>query len=122
MKAPEKICLVEDTEDLRTNVREFLEMEGFEIWEFRNAQDALAKISTELPDLIITDLWMPVMDGLTFIDQLKRSSSSRQVPVIIFTAKPLQEYEAKAKQLGVLDYVHKPASLEDLLQKIRKLI
>jgi CheY-like chemotaxis protein len=116
------ICIVEDTPDLLENLSQFLEMEGFVIVGYSSAKDAIQQLKSKIPDLIITDLWMPVMSGFDFIEKLKDSDSLKAIPIIIFSAKPIQEYEEKARLLGVKSFIKKPASLNDILKVIDDII
>jgi CheY-like chemotaxis protein len=116
------ICVVDDTPDLLTNISEFLQMEGFDVAAFLGGHEALEYLKAHVPDLIITDLWMPSMDGLVFIERLKSDIRLNGVPVVIFSAKHLSEYELKAKQLGVTDYIKKPADLDHMLEVIYPLL
>lgn len=116
-----KICVVDDTPDILQNLSDFLEMEGFEVWRCKNPKEALQRFASQPPDLIITDLWMSAMDGLVFIEHVRNNSFVKDVPVIIFSAKPVQEYEHKARSLGVNAFVKKPAPLESILDEINSL-
>jgi two-component system, response regulator YesN len=79
-------------------------------------------IEKETPDLIITDLWMPSMDGLVFIEHVRRDPKGEKIPVIIFSAKPFENYQAQAEALNVHHYIKKPATLEDILTIINPLL
>jgi len=117
-----KICIVDDTPDLLDNLSQFLKMEGYEVWSFQSAHHALEKISSELPDLIITDLWMPAMDGLEFISRVKMIAPHSTIPVAIFSAKPFQDYQDQARKAGIHCYIKKPATLEEILKAISELL
>jgi DNA-binding response OmpR family regulator len=117
-----KICIVDDTPDLLDNLSQFLKMEGYEVWPFPSAHKALEKIERETPDLIITDLWMPAMDGLEFADRVKAMDHLKTVPITIFSAKPFQEYQDKARKAGINSYIKKPATLEEILKTVTDLL
>jgi CheY-like chemotaxis protein len=117
-----KICLVEDTPDLLKNFTEFLQMEGFEVWPCKGGAEALQRMETETPDLIITDLWMPAMDGLVFIDRVRRNPEWKKLPIVIFSAKALKDYEDEANALGVHHFIKKPAALDEILNVINPLL
>ena len=116
------ICLVDDTPDLLLNFSDFLQMEGFEVWPCNNGWDALKRMETAIPDLIITDLWMPAMDGLYFIEQVRANPRTTQLPVVIFSAKPFSDYQEKAASLGVTCHIKKPAALEEILRVVTPLL
>jgi CheY-like chemotaxis protein len=116
------ICVIDDTPDLLANVSEFLQMEGFAIVPCNSGKEALQYLQQHIPDLIITDLWMPPMDGLVFVEKIKSDVRLSDIPVVIFSAKQLVEYEEKARLLGVVDYIKKPADLDQILNVIYPLL
>lgn len=117
-----KICIVEDTPELLDNLTQFLEMENFLVWPCRNGFEALTRMENESPDLIITDILMPGMDGLDLINKIRAIEHLKRIPISIFSAKPFQEYEDKVKNLERIAYIKKPASLEDILKVISDLL
>ncbi len=117
-----KILLVEDTPDLLVNIMDILKMEGFHVIPAVDGVEALEKLANEIPDLIITDLLMPRMDGLKLVETLKQRDNLKQIPVLIFTAKATQENEAQGLQLGAVQYLKKPCPTEFLLEIIRNLM
>jgi len=114
----QKICLVDDTPDLLLNLTEFLEMEGYEVWPCQGGTQALERMAGEIPDLVITDLWMPELDGLMLIGKFKKETRLKDVPVIIFSARPLEDYEDQARDLGVYEFIKKPSPLEYILKVV----
>jgi DNA-binding response OmpR family regulator len=117
-----KILLVEDTPDLLANITDVLNMEGFEVIPANDGVDALEKLTTVTPDLIITDLLMPRMDGFAFIQTLKANNKLKEIPVLIFSAKATPENEAQGLQLGAVQYLKKPCPTDYLLKIIHNLI
>jgi CheY-like chemotaxis protein len=97
-------------------------MEGYEVWAYLNGADAINMIRKKTPDLIITDLWMPAMDGFVFIHKVRHELLLNDIPIIIFSAKPSQEFEEKAAALDVHHYIKKPSELETILSTINHLI
>lgn len=116
------ICIVDDTPDLLKNLSEFLEMEGFRVIPFAKATDAIEYLDSSIPDLIITDLWMPALDGFVFIETIKANPRLERVPIMIFSAKAVAEYEQRARTLGVSNYMKKPSDLDHLLDEINHLL
>ncbi|MFN8342306.1 MAG: response regulator [Cyclobacteriaceae bacterium] len=116
------ILVVDDTPDLLESIREFLVMEGYQVATAVNGQDGLSKLESITPDLIITDLLMPVMDGFTFIEHVKENKKLAQIPIIIFSAKPQKENAPRAEALGIKRFIIKPSPLEDLLQSVEELV
>ena len=93
-----RVLVVEDDPDARTLFRDFLEDAGLEVVTAENGADALQVIGRESPDAIVLDLMMPVMDGLTFLEKLRERSEYVGIPVIVVTAKDLDEEETEILQ------------------------
>jgi len=91
-----RILVVEDDPDARTLLRRFLWGEAVEVWEARNGGEALALLPRASPDLILLDLMMPVMDGTSFLQVLRRDRKFRNTPVIVLTGKDLHPEEASS--------------------------
>jgi CheY-like chemotaxis protein len=117
-----RILLVEDTPDLLANITDVLTMEGFEVIPSRDGVEALEKLSMTIPDLIITDILMPRMDGFTLIETLKADEVLRKIPVLIFTAKATKENEDQGLKTGAVQYLKKPCPTDYLLKIIHNLI
>jgi len=113
-----KICIVEDTPDLLENLVAFMTLEGFDVIACDNGAEALEKLSTELPDLIITDIWMPLVDGFELIENLKNDPRLADVPVVVFSAAPLEAKEKGALKDKVIGYIPKPVSMEEFLTHV----
>jgi DNA-binding response OmpR family regulator len=117
-----KILIVEDTPDLLQSILEFLIMEGYETIGCLSGKEALEKLSVNKPDLIITDLSMPDMDGFQLIEKIKEIKHLNTIPIAIFSARPAQENQAKAISFGVTKYIKKPCTPEELLASIEELL
>lgn len=113
-----KILLVEDTLEALHNLRDLLSMEGFEITTAVDGADAIQQLHHAVPDLIITDLRMPKVDGFMLIERLKRTHALSSIPVIIFSANATPENEIRSQQLGVCRFLKKPSSIETILESI----
>jgi DNA-binding response OmpR family regulator len=118
----EKIFLVEDTPDLLENLTQFLVLEGYEVIPCRNGLEAMTELKNHVPDLIITDLWMPEMDGFKFIDELKKSKTLSEIPIAVFSAAPLQENEKEILKTKVNGFIKKPIAMESFLESIHELL
>lgn len=114
--------IVEDTVELLNHISEFLIMDGFEVIACVNAQAAFEKLKEEIPDLIITDLSMPVMDGFELIERIRKDKELCHIPVAIFSARPKHENEARAASLSVSKYIKKPCPPEELLVTIQEVL
>lgn len=112
--------LVEDTPDLLENLTDTLRMEGYEVTTATNGAEALEILSHKIPDLIITDLVMPRMDGFTLVKKIKTMQSLEKVPLLIFSAKPLNDEETS--ELGADLYLKKPCPIENLLMSISNIV
>jgi len=117
-----KILIVEDTADLLSNLEDFLSMEGYTVISAPNGQRALEILSAQTPDLVISDLMMHEMDGFALVREMKKMPKLDHVPVAIFSAKPLQEYEEIARALGIRCCIKKPSTLEHILNTIQKIL
>jgi DNA-binding response OmpR family regulator len=113
-----KILIVDDEP---FNV-DYLEQEltdlGYETISARNGQEALEKVATEAPDLILLDVMMPVMDGFTVCRILKDHEATRLIPIVIMTALDAREDRIKGIQAGADDFLTKPVHEEELLARI----
>ncbi len=107
---------------LLENLRELLLMEGYAVAAATNGIEALGELEKEVPDLIITDLVMPQMDGFTFIREVKKQARLRRIPILIFSAKPMEEDGKRIAELGADSFVLKPSSTEVILDSVTALI
>jgi two-component system KDP operon response regulator KdpE len=114
-----RILVVDDEPDLRDAVRVYLEMHGYSVLQAADGQEAVEKVRTTLPDLVVLDVMMPVMDGITALQQLRTLSA---VPVIMLTVKGDEDDKVRALRLGADDYVTKPFSQRELLARIESVL
>ena len=110
-----KILLVEDTSDSREFMKRFLEMEGNEITEAVNGREAVECAQRDHPDLILMDLDLPVMNGLTATRHIKQLDSCVDIPVIAITAYPRDLYDI-AFDVGCQAVIGKPIDFTKLTQ------
>lgn len=115
--AGEKILLVEDNDVLRDGLRSLLEQEKYILQVAGNGLEALNKMQSAPPDLILSDILMPVMDGQAFFEAVRAKPEWVSIPFIFLTAR--RESILAGKKLGAEDYLLKPVSPEDLLTAIR---
>ncbi|MEM9820593.1 MAG: response regulator [Bacteroidota bacterium] len=120
-----QILIVEDNADLRAYMKTFLK-DQFEVTTVENGQVAwewlMDKSTTAFPDLIISDLMMPVMDGFELLDKIKGSDVFRHLPIILLTARADIKVKLRALRVGVDDYLTKPFVEEELLARIVNLL
>ncbi len=115
----EKILIVEDDKLIRHSLFEILTFEGFECIEADSGADALEKLKDTIPDLIISDIMMPEIDGYELFQKVKEKQATMFVPFLFLTAKADELSVRKGMNLGVDDYIKKPFNLEDLLISVK---
>ena len=115
----ETLLIVEDNIALLEGLRDILSLEGFNVLTASNGQDALEQMSTLAPDLIISDIAMPVMDGFTFFQNVRSRQDWLTIPFLFLTARGDRQDILAGKNLGAEDYLVKPLSRDELLTAIR---
>ena len=115
------ILVVDDNSDLREFIGTLLQGE-YRIIKASDGKEALDKATRELPDLVVSDVMMPVMDGLELCKALKGQFSTSHIPVILLTAKSLEEQRAEGYDSGADAYISKPFSEKVLLSRIGNLL
>lgn len=108
-----KILVVDDEISILKSLSGALQDEGYKVSLASSGKEALEEILKDLPDIVLLDIWMPGMDGLTVLKEIKRSAP--QLPVIIISGHGSIESAVKATKLGAFDFVEKPLSLERIL-------
>lgn len=111
------VLVVEDNHDLRKYLYTILS-EHYNVLLAENGKAGLLMTRTELPDFIITDVTMPVMDGITMVGEIKQDHELSQIPIIILSAKASVQDRLKGFEMGVDAYMTKPFSIEYLLGRI----
>lgn len=107
---PPKILIVDDDMIIRSLLRHTLGSEAYLLFEAENGQQALEIVQRELPDLILLDVMMPVMDGFETLRRLKSDARTRPIPVIIITALTDEKDVATSLEEGAIDHISKPFS------------
>lgn len=115
------ILLVEDNQDMMDYISDTLSCLGT-IKKARNGNEALDLLETYTPDIIITDLMMPIMGGQELVETLFQHSKWNQIPVVVLTAKALEEDKLNLLRIGVVDYITKPFLPEQLVLKAKNLL
>ncbi len=113
------ILVVDDKQQLRTLVRDYLSQEGFRIVTAADGQEALFVARQEKPDLILLDLMMPEMGGYEFMRAFRKE---RETPIIILTARLDENEKVLGLELGADDYVTKPFSMRELTARVRAVL
>ena len=119
-----KILLIDDEVDLVDLVKMRLEAHNYYLVPVYTSARAMEIAKREKPDLILLDVMMPDKDGYKVCKELKTDEETRNIPVILFTAKPKQKESIKdeSKAVGADDHILKPFEPADLLDKVRKLL
>jgi len=117
-----KILLVEDNEMNRDMLSRRLQKKGFEVIIAVDGGEGVAKAKSEMPDLILMDLSLPVMDGLQATAHIKADPATKPIPVLALTAHAMADDRDKALAAGCEDYDTKPIELPRLLEKIGNLL
>ena len=116
---PKKVLIVEDYSDTRAMMKYLLEGYGYQVLEAVNGQEAVDSARHNLPDLILMDLSLPVMDGLTATQMIRKFDDSAKIPIIAVTAYG-NSYYRQALEAGCDDLINKPldfCNLEPILKQ-----
>ncbi|MEX1275438.1 MAG: response regulator [Bacteroidota bacterium] len=117
-----KMLLVEDEEELIEIVETVMTEEGFEVRKALSAEEALVVCKEYIPDIIICDIKMGEMDGLTMLEELRNDPRLKDEPFIFLTGLDSFGTKEKAKKLGANAYITKPFDIDDLVATVRKLL
>ena len=121
-KKSRKILIVDDEPDIVRVVEESLSKEGYQTFKACDGEEALNIAHKESPDLIITDIGMPKMDGFELIKRLKEDGQTKNIPVIVLTIRDLEPDRVHALGLGVQEYLTKPFFGDHLVAKIEEIL
>jgi two-component system phosphate regulon response regulator PhoB len=116
------ILVVEDEAALLALLRYNLERQGFHVEEATDGQEALIRIAEAKPDLVLLDWMLPAMSGIEVCRQIRRRPATRDLPVIMVTARTEDQDAVRALDTGADDYIAKPFAVEALLARIRALL
>ena len=117
-----KVLLVEDTPSLATEIMDILRMEDFDVTLAVNGLDALNKLRVQLSDIVISDLFMPEIDGFRLITELKNDAQLRHMPIIILSARTTPDTIEKVMELGADLFLQKPCDSRYLVASIKKVL
>ena len=116
------ILLVDDEDQLRRVMRDLLEREGYAVAEARDGVQALDEVDRHAPDVIVLDLNLPGLDGYTVLSQLRSRQHTREIPVIVLTAKGDEDNEVRVFELGADDFLTKPFRARALSARLEALL
>ncbi len=115
-----RILLIEDNAVNRRLAQFLLKSQGYEVWEVTSATEAFDTLKDRRPDLILMDIQLPGMDGLTATKHLKEDPATRDIPVLAVTSYAMKGDEAKAFEAGCSGYVTKPIDKKLFLETVAK--
>jgi signal transduction histidine kinase len=121
IKAP-VVIVADDHQGIRHLIRSVLEKDGLIVIEAKNGKEALELFIKEKPDLVLLDIFMPVMDGLDTCTQIKKLPGGSLVPVLIFTAHGDIKNAEDAFKVGAADFINKPINPEELHHRVNRLL
>ncbi|MFP3882316.1 MAG: response regulator [Actinomycetota bacterium] len=118
----EQVLVADDDPDILTVVKVNLELDGFEVETAVDGEEALQKATANPPNVIILDIMMPRMDGLTALHRLRSQASTASIPIILLTARGLPEDRVRGLELGADDYITKPFDITELAARVRAVL
>ena len=118
----ERVLVADDDPDILTVVKVNLELDGFEVDTAVDGEDALQRATSTPPDVIILDIMMPRMDGLTALHRLRSQAATASIPIILLTARGLPEDRVRGLELGADDYITKPFDITELAARVRAVL
>lgn len=117
-----KVLCVDDSSTIRMLVKKALNPEGYTVLEAEDGQKALDKSKEETVDLFIVDVNMPVMDGFTFVKEVKKMDAYQEAPIIFLTTESAAQKKEVGKELGVNGWFVKPFEAPSLLKVVNMLV
>lgn len=115
------LLVVEDNTDVRNFICETVQ-QHYQVIQATNGKEGLEKALQEIPDLVVSDVMMPVLDGFGMTERLKRDERTSHIPIILLTAKAGQQHKLEGLETGADDYLLKPFDSKELLTRIQNLI
>jgi len=119
MKPEGRVLVVDDDEHAVEILYRLLEREGFEVLRARSGKEALAVVAEQDVDVILLDVMMPEMDGFAVCGALRRDERTRDIPVLLLTAKDDMETRVLGMKLGVSEFLTKPINKRELFARVR---
>lgn len=117
---PLTVLTVDDSRTIREMLRQALEQEGFVVFEAEDGQHGLEMMETSSPNVVVTDINMPRLDGFGFIEGVRSNSRWRAVPILVLTTEIDAAKKARAKQAGATGWIVKPFNPVTLVETVRR--
>ncbi|NJM94684.1 MAG: response regulator transcription factor [Cytophagales bacterium] len=117
-----KVLIVEDDLNILETMADLLEINRYEVYKASDGLRGLEQLERQVPDVIISDIMMPYMDGFDFLRHVRQNRETEHVPVLFVTAKVTLDSKIMGLEFGADDYITKPFEMKELLLKIRNLI
>lgn len=116
------VYVLEDDGNIREIEEIALKNAGYEVVAFETAKAFMAEIRNKIPDLLLLDLMLPDADGLQLVGELRQNSLTRELPIIMVTAKTTELDKVKGLDMGADDYLTKPFSVMELISRVKALL
>jgi two-component system response regulator len=120
MTTPKRVLLVEDFEDSRTGLSKLLEIEGYEVVEATDGAQAIDLAISSKPDIILMDLSLPIIDGLSATRKIKQNVSVCDIPIIALSAHDMDDVQMMVTMAGCAGFVTKPVDFPVLLDLLKE--
>ena len=117
-----KVLVVEDEETLLLNLADKLRSEGFTVYTASDGESGLQKVRSEVPDLIVLDIMLPGLDGLSICRMVRHDTNTAHIPIIMLTARGTEVDKIVGLESGADDYVVKPFGLGEFLARVRAVL
>jgi chemosensory pili system protein ChpA (sensor histidine kinase/response regulator) len=116
------VMVVDDSLTVRKITEKFLRREGFDVLTAVDGVDAVEKLQEHTPDIILTDIEMPRMNGFELTQKLRVCDATKDVPIIMISSRAIEKHQSHAKELGVNLYLGKPYQEAVLLEHVKRLL
>ncbi|ODA44192.1 Chemotaxis regulator - transmits chemoreceptor signals to flagelllar motor components CheY [Thermodesulfovibrio sp. N1] len=117
-----RVLVVDDDKTTRKMLSLILKSKGYDVVTAENGMDGLQKLGLEQINLILTDMNMPYMDGIEFTKQVRANPDFSHIPIVMLTTEADEEEKQRAYKAGVDDYLVKPATAEQIVDSMKKII
>jgi CheY-like chemotaxis protein len=113
-----KVLIVDDSLSVRSSLSQLMSDGGYQVVTARDGLEAVNMLETEVPDVVLTDLEMPRMNGLDLVGYIRNSSQWNPLPVVMITSRTMAKHREQAEQAGVNSYITKPFTEDEVLASV----